>query len=85
MVQNFVVMPMTFLSGTFYSVETLPPAFRTFTHFNPVFYLIDGARYGFLGTSDASPWQGLAVVLPALALVLGLAWAWLRAGYRMKA
>ena len=84
-ITNFIVTPLSFLSGTFYSVETLPPTFRTFTHFNPVFYLIDGARYGFLGTSDASPWQGLAVVLPALALVLGLAWAWLRAGYRMKA
>lgn len=83
-ITNFIVTPLSFLSGTFYSVETLPPAFRAITHANPVFYLIDGARYGVLGVSDASPWQGLAVVGPALALVLGLAWVWLRSGYRMK-
>ncbi|MBD3786518.1 MAG: ABC transporter permease, partial [Sphingomonadales bacterium] len=83
-ITNFIVTPLSFLSGTFYSVETLPPAFRAITHANPVFYLIDGARYGVLGVSDASPWQGLAVVGAALVVVLGLGWAWLRSGYRMK-
>lgn len=83
-ITNFIVTPLSFLSGTFYSVETLPPAFRAITHANPVFYLIDGARYGVLGVSDASPWQGLAVVGVALVVVLGLAWVWLRSGYRMK-
>ena len=64
--------------------EALPAGFRAVAHWNPVFYLIDGARFGFLGVSDASPWQGLAVVGLAMACVLGLAWSWLRSGYRMK-
>ena len=83
-ITNFVVTPLSFLSGTFYSVEALPAGFRSAAHWNPVFYLIDGARFGFLGVSDASPWQGLAVVGLALAGVLGLAWSWLHSGYRMK-
>lgn len=84
-ITNFIVTPLSFLSGTFYSVEALPPAFRAFSHANPIFYLIDGARYGFTGVSDASPVLGLVVCLLALAVVLGLAWWWLRTGYRMKA
>lgn len=83
-ITNFIVTPLSFLSGTFYSVESLPPAFRVLTHLNPVFYLIDGARFGFLGISDASPWQGLWVVGLSCAAVLGLAWYWLQGGYRMK-
>jgi len=74
----------SFLSGTFYSAKALPPAFQILTHYNPVFYLIDMARFGFLGVSDASPWHGLAVICAALVLVLGLGWYWLRIGYRMK-
>ena len=53
-VTNFVIMPMTFLSGTFYLVERLPEPFRTFSHFNPFFYLIDGFRYGFIGHAEGS-------------------------------
>ena len=83
-ITNFIITPLSFLSGTFYSSKALPPAFQILTHYNPVFYLIDGARYGFLGVSDAPPWQGLLVVLPALVVVLGLGWYWLRIGYRMK-
>lgn len=83
-ITNFIVTPLSFLSGTFYSVEALPPAFRAFSHANPIFYLIDGARYGFTGVSDASPVVGLAVCVAAVALVLGLAWDWLRRGFRMK-
>ncbi len=83
-ITNFIITPLSFLSGTFYSVEALPAGFRAVAHWNPVFYLIDGARFGFLGVSDASPWQGLAVVGLAMACVLGLAWSWLRSGYRMK-
>ncbi|OCX64690.1 multidrug ABC transporter permease [Thioclava sp. SK-1] len=82
---NFVITPLSFLSGTFYSVEVLPPFFRSLSHWNPVFYLIDGARYGILGVSDASPWQGLWVVTVWLALVLGVSWYWFRIGFRLKA
>lgn len=83
-ITNFIVTPLSFLSGTFYSVQALPPAFYAFSHMNPIFYLIDGARFGFTGVSDASPWLGLAVVLLACAVVVGLGWHWLRTGYRMK-
>jgi ABC-2 type transport system permease protein len=73
---NFVVTPLAFLSGTFYSVADLPTAFWAVSHVNPVFYLIDGFRHGALGVSDSSPWLGLAV---ALAATGGLGWA----AYRM--
>ncbi|TQS71798.1 multidrug ABC transporter permease [Rhodobacteraceae bacterium] len=81
---NFVITPLSFLSGTFYSVEALPPFFQALSHWNPVFFLIDGARYGILGTSDASPWQGVGVVLVWLAIVTGICWYWFRIGFRMK-
>src|SRR5690606_6407180 len=83
-ITNFVVAPLSFLSGTFYSVEALPAPFDTISHFNPIFYLIDGARYGFAGASDASPWLGRAVAGGATVAAIALAWHWLRTGYRMK-
>jgi len=82
---NFVVTPLSFLSGTFYSVRALPEPFRTLSHWNPIFYLIDGARYGFAGIGDAPVGRGLLVCLVAVIAVNGLAWWWLRTGFRMKA
>ncbi|SLN50248.1 Inner membrane transport permease YadH [Pseudoruegeria aquimaris] len=84
-ITNFIITPLSFLSGTFYSIESLPPVIATLTRFNPVFYLIDGARFGFIGASDAAPAFGLVVCLVATAAVLALCWQWLRSGYRMKA
>lgn len=84
-ITNFVIVPLSFLSGTFYSVEALPPVMRALTHWNPVFYLIDGVRFGVLGVSDSSPWQGLAVCGLWAAAVLALCWRWFRSGYRLKA
>ncbi|WP_299361032.1 ABC transporter permease [uncultured Paracoccus sp.] len=84
-ITNFIVTPLSFLSGTFYSVAMLPEPFRTLSHWNPVFYLIDGARYGFTGVSDAPPLRGLAVSVLSVAVVAWVAWRWLRSGYRMKA
>ncbi len=83
-ITNFVVVPLSFLSGTFYSIATLPPTLELASRFNPVFYLIDGARYGMIGASDASPWVGLAIVVAVLAGVMALGWHWLRTGYRLK-
>jgi len=83
-VTNFVIMPMTFLSGTFYLVEKLPEPFRTFSKFNPIFYLIDGFRYGFIGRAEGSLVVG-ASLTGALVLVLG--WGCLRmfqTGYKIK-
>ena len=82
--QNFIVMPMTFLAGVFYSVHALPAFWGQASHFNPVFYLIDGFRYGFLGHSDASPWLSLAVAGSAFALVSGLALHLLKTGYKLR-
>jgi ABC-2 type transport system permease protein len=83
-ITNFVVTPLAFLSGTFYSVERLPEPFRAISHANPLFYAIDGFRAGFIGRSDAPPWlgiAGLAVVVLALAL---LAHRLLATGWKLK-
>lgn len=83
-VQNFVILPLTFLSGVFYSVHSLPSFWMSLSHINPVFYMIDGFRYGFFGHSDASPWLGLAVVLPFTALISLLAWQLIARGYKLR-
>jgi len=83
-ITNFIVVPLSFLSGTFYSIDSLPPVINVLSHLNPVFYLIDGVRYGTLGVSDSSPWVGLAVSGGATVAVLALAWHWFRIGYRLK-
>lgn len=82
--QNFVIMPMTFLSGVFYSVKSLPPFWQAASHLNPFFYMIDGFRRGFFGVSDVSPWLSLAVVGAAFAVVAGLAVNLLRIGYKIR-
>ena len=82
--QNFVVMPMTFLSGVFYSIHSLPAFWQRVSHFNPFFYMIDGFRYGFFGVSDVSPWLSLGVVGIALALVSAVAIQLLRTGYKIR-
>lgn len=83
-ITNFIVTPLAFLSGTFYSVSALPPVIRELTHFNPVFYLIDGVRFGVLGVSDSSPWLALAVSFCTTLAVSALAWNMFRTGYRLK-
>jgi len=82
--QNFVVMPMTFLSGVFYSIHSLPPFWQKVSHLNPFFYMIDGFRYGFFGASDVSPWLSLSVVATALVLVSAVAVTLLRVGYKIR-
>ncbi|MCC5960000.1 MAG: ABC transporter permease [Rhodobacteraceae bacterium] len=83
-ITNFIVVPLSFLSGTFYSISGLPPVLEMISRFNPVFYLIDGARYGMIGASDASPVLGLVVVSGTALGVCVLCWVWLRSGYRLK-
>lgn len=84
-IQNFLITPLAFLSGTFYSITALPPLLQTISHANPFFYIIDGVRYGTIGTSDSSPWTGLAVVSVCCVVVLTICWCWLKSGYRLKA
>ncbi len=82
--QNFIIMPMTFLSGVFYSIHSLPAFWQRVSHLNPFFYMIDGFRYGFFGVSDVSPWISLALVGGALALVSAIALHLLKTGYKIR-
>ena len=82
--QNFLVMPLTFLAGVFYSMHTLPPFWQAVSRLNPFFYAIDGFRYAFFGQSDVSPWASLAIATGAFA---ALSWATLlllRRGYKLR-
>lgn len=82
--QNFLILPATFLSGVFYSIHSLPAFWQGVSHWNPVFYMIDGFRHGFFNASDVSPWQSLAVVS---AVFIGLSLYTLRllaSGYKLR-
>jgi ABC-2 type transport system permease protein len=81
---TFFITPLTFLGGVFYSIGMLPPALRRLTLLNPVFYMVDGVRFGILGISDASPWAGPALVTVLAAAAVGAAYAMLRSGYRLR-
>ncbi len=82
--QNFFIMPMTFLSGVFYSVHSLPAFWQAVSHLNPFFYMIDGFRRGFFGVSDVSPWLSLGIVSVAFVVVAGVALELLRRGYKIR-
>ncbi len=82
--QNFIVMPMTFLSGVFYSIGSLPAFWQGVSHANPFFYIIDGFRAGFFGVSDVSPWISLVVVGSSLIAVCALCLHLLRIGYKIR-
>ena len=83
-ISNFVITPLAFLSGTFYSIRALPELLQPFIYANPMFYIIDGGRFGVLGVSDSSPWLALLVICCANICAVGLAWYWLAKGYRLK-
>ncbi len=82
--QNFIIVPLTFLSGVFYSIHSLPAFWQHLSRFNPFFYMIDGFRYGFFGVSDVSPWLSLAVVGACLAAITAFTLALLRSGYKLR-
>jgi ABC-2 type transport system permease protein len=84
-VTNFVVTPLAFLSGTFYTVDRLPDPWHVIALFNPFFYMIDGFRYGFIGHADAHPWIGAAVLLAANAGLGALCFQMFRRGYKLRA
>lgn len=84
-VTNFVIAPLSLLSGTFYSVDRLAPVFQAISHANPFFYIISGFRYGFLGTTDSNIWMGGTILL-AVNIVLGIGtYLLLRSGWKLKA
>ena len=82
--QNFIIMPATMLSGVFYSIHSLPPAWQAVSHFNPFFYMIDGFRYGFFGVSDNSPWSSLVIVFCFFVVVSVIALRLLQKGYTLR-
>lgn len=82
--QNFIILPLSFLSGVFYSLQALPDFWRELSHLNPFFYAIDGFRYGFFGTGDVSPWLSLGVVAGSALLLSGITLYLLRIGYRLR-
>ena len=84
-VQNFVIMPLTMLSGTFYPIGRLPEPFVTISHFNPFFQMIDGFRYGFTGHAESDLWFGGLMSLAITLALCVVCWRWLKAGYKLKA
>jgi ABC-2 type transport system permease protein len=82
--QNFLVMPLTFLAGVFYSVRSLPPFWQSVSRLNPFFYAVDGFRYGFFGQSDVAPWASIAFASGAFAALSWLALHLLRRGYKLR-
>ncbi len=82
--QNFLVMPLTFLAGVFYSMQTLPPFWQAVSRLNPFFYAIDGFRFGFFGQSDVPPWTSLAIASAAFGALSCLTVLLLRRGYKLR-
>jgi ABC-2 type transport system permease protein len=82
--QNFIIMPLTFLAGVFYSVHSLPPVWQTLSHANPFFYMIDGFRRGFFGVSDVNPWLSLLIVGGSFLVVAAVALRLLTTGYKLR-
>jgi len=84
-VQNFVIMPLTMLSGTFYPIGRLPEPFVSISHFNPFFQMIDGFRYGFTGHAEGDLLFGGAMSLAITLVLCVFCWKLLRDGYKLKA
>lgn len=82
--QNFVILPLTFLSGVFYTIGSLPPFWQGLSHLNPFFYMIDGFRYGFFRASDISPYVSLGIVATCFVAVSWLTLQMLKRGYKIR-
>jgi len=82
--QNFLIMPATFLSGVFYSIHSLPSFWQQVSHWNPIFYAIDGFRYGFFSVSDVSPWRSLAAIAAVFLVLAAMTLRLLARGYKLR-
>ena len=82
--QNFIVVPLTFLSGVFYSIHSLPPFWQALSHANPFFYMIDGFRYGFFGVSDIAPWVSFGIVVAAAVMLAIATLSLLSRGWKLR-
>jgi ABC-2 type transport system permease protein len=83
-VPTFVITPLTFLGGVFYSARLLPEPWSTVTRINPILYMVEGLRYGFLGVSSVNPWLGLGLTATMMATTLALAWWMIGTGYKLR-
>ena len=81
---NFVILPLTFLSGVFYSIHSLPPFWQALSHANPIFYMIDGFRYGFFGKADVSPWLSFTIVSACFLVLSLITLSLIRSGYKLR-
>ncbi len=81
---NFVLLPLAFLGGVFYSIDMLPEPWNTISRLNPLLYMVNGLRYGFLGVADVSPSASAGVVMISFFVILGVASAFLRSGYNLR-
>ena len=81
---NFVIMPLSMLSGVFYSIHSLPQMWQNISHFNPFFYMIDGFRYGFFGQSDTSPYLSLLIVVSFFIILSFITIRMLKSGYKLR-
>ena len=81
---NFVIMPLSMLSGVFYSIHSLPQVWQNISHFNPFFYMIDGFRYGFFGQSDTSPYLSLLIVVSFFIILSFITIRMLKSGYKLR-
>ena len=82
--QNFIIMPLTFLSGVFYSIHSLPDFWQRLSHVNPFFYMIDGFRYGFFGKADVSVWLSFSVTAGAFCCLSAVTLYLLKSGYKLR-
>ena len=83
-VTNIVILPLTFLGGVFYSVDLLPSPWHEISHVNPIFYVLNAVRYGFLGASDVSIWLSLGVCAALAAIAVAFS-SWLfSTGHKLK-
>jgi ABC-2 type transport system permease protein len=83
-VTNFLIMPLSFLSGTFYSIDRLPSVLQTISKLNPFFYMIDGFRYGFIGTADGSVIYGMTYLIILSFVIWFIAYLLYKRGYKIK-
>lgn len=81
---NFIILPLTFLAGVFYSIHSLPPFWQKLSYLNPIFYMIDGFRHGFFGRGDVSPWLSLAIVSAVFAVISCWALWLIKIGYKLR-
>jgi ABC-2 type transport system permease protein len=82
--QNFIILPLTFLSGVFYSIRSLPDFWQRVSHLNPLFYMVDGFRYGFFGVADVAPWTSAAVAAGCLVSLAAFTLWLIRTGYKLR-